>query len=453
MEESAFSLKIGTMVSGDRYRIDSLIGAGGFGITYKAFDMSENTVCAIKEYVPLGMCNRLPDGKLIPMSADKEDQYEHGKLRFTEEAQCLMSLRDVPNIVRVRDCFEERGTAYYVMDYLQGCDLRHLMRRMPGGKFCVEDAVNIMEIAAKSLHRIHALKHMLHRDISPDNIFFCDDGAVYLIDFGSAKHICQQKDQNFSVVLKPGFAPIEQYSRKGAQGPYTDVYAMAGTLYYMLTGIMVPSATDRVNGSKHYEPACEVCPDIPKSLSDTIDRALEVDYRQRLQTADEFARGITAYRHEPGGAGNSAREASATAETTGAGKQDLDETRLYSEAKLNLEKMSSDIIARKPKPYVEIANSEFSGKRWVIPLQTELIVGRSSAVSNIVVPSFAAVSKEHCHIMFDEKEDCFFGYDMSNNGTTTEQQICPKGQWVPIRNQHFIILAAVCCLKIGVDYE
>ena len=85
MEESAFSLKIGTMVSGDRYRIDSLIGAGGFGITYKAFDMSENTVCAIKEYVPLGMCNRLPDGKLIPMSADKEDQYEHGKLRFTEE--------------------------------------------------------------------------------------------------------------------------------------------------------------------------------------------------------------------------------------------------------------------------------------------------------------------------------------------------------------------------------
>lgn len=276
---------------------------------------------------------------------------------------------------------------------------------------------------------------------------------MYLIDFGSAKHICQQKDQNFSVVLKPGFAPIEQYSRKGAQGPYTDVYALAGTLYYMLTGIMVPSATDRVNGSKHYEPACEVCPDIPKSLSDTIDRALKVDYRQRLQTADEFARGITAYRHELGAAGNSAREASAAAETTGAGKQDLDETRLYSEAKLNLEKMSSDIIARKPKPYVEIANSEFSGKRWVIPLQTELIVGRSSAVSNIVVPSFAAVSKEHCHIMFDEKEDCFFVYDMSNNGTTTEQKICPKGQWVPIRNQHFIILAAVCCLKIGVDYE
>ncbi len=452
MEGSAFSLKIGTMVSGDRYRIDSVIGAGGFGITYKAFDMSENTVCAIKEYVPLGMCNRLPDGNLIPMNADKSEQYEHGKLRFTEEAQCLMSLRDVPNIVRVRDCFEERGTAYYVMDYLQGCDLRHLMRRMPGGKFCVEDAVNIMEIAANSLHRIHALKHMLHRDISPDNIFFCDDGAVYLIDFGSAKHICQQKDQNFSVVLKPGFAPIEQYSRKGAQGPYTDVYALAGTLYYMLTGVMVPSATDRVNG-KGYEPACEVSHDIPKSLSDTIDKALEVDYRLRLQTADEFVRGITAYRHENGGATKSAREASATSEVTGAGQATLDTSRLSGDEKLNLEKMSNDIIARKPKPYVEIANSEFSGKRWIIPLQTELIVGRSSAVCNIVVPAFAAVSKEHCHIMFDEKEDCFFVYDVSNNGTTTEQQICPKEQWVPIRNQHFIILAAVCCLKIGVDYE
>ncbi len=444
------------MVSGDRYCIESLIGAGGFGITYKAFDRNRNKVCAIKEYVPLGLCSRLSDGSLLPMSGEKEEFYSHGKRRFIEEAQCLMTLRDIPNIVRVHDCFEERGTAYYVMEYLKGCDVKHLMRRMPGGKFCVEDAVNIIEIAAVSLQQIHATKRMLHRDISPDNIFFCDDGAVYLIDFGSAKHICQQQDQNFSVVLKPGFAPIEQYSRKGAQGPYTDVYALAGTLYYMLTGIMVPSATDRVNG-KGYEPAYQVCPDIPKSLSDTIDKALELDYKQRLQTAYEFAQGVTRYRRETEEVHihNSVDEAAATNDkqenTISIYSQGIAEQRQRRIG--DIKGVSNEIIARKPKPYVEIANSEFSGKRWVIPLQTELIIGRSSSVSNLVVPSFAAVSKEHCHIMFDEKEDCFFVCDVSNNGTTTEQQVCPKGQWVPVRNQHFIILAAVCCLKIGVDYE
>lgn len=453
MGENVFSLKPGVMVGNNRYCIDSLIGAGGFGITYKAFDRSDNTVCAIKEYVPLGVCNRLPDERLVPINADKADIYEHGKHRFIEEAQCLMSLRDIPNIVRVRDCFEERGTAYYVMDYLKGCDLRHLMRRMPNGRFCVEDAVNIMQIAANSLHRIHSAKKMLHRDISPDNIFFCDDGAVYLIDFGSAKHICQQKDQNFSVVLKPGFAPIEQYSRKGAQGPYTDVYALGGTLYYMLTGVMVPSATDRVNG-KGYEPAYKLCPDIPKSLSDTIDKALEVDYRQRIQTAYEFVQGINAFRYDNSQNKDSKNTDEAAAENKCDGAFNMQDTGNDSHKKIeDINGISDKIVARKPRPYVEIANSEFSGKRWIIPLQTELIVGRSSAVSNIVVPSFAAVSKEHCHIMFDEKEDCFFVYDMSNNGTTTEQQICPKKQWVPIRNQHFIILAAVCCLKIGVDYE
>lgn len=311
----------------------------------------------------------------------------------------------------------------------------------------MEDAVNIIEIAATSLQQIHATKRMLHRDISPDNIFFCDDGAVYLIDFGSAKHICQQQDQNFSVVLKPGFAPIEQYSRKGAQGTYTDVYALAGTLYYMLTGVMVPSATDRVNG-KGYEPVYQVCPDIPRSLSDTIDKALELDYKQRLQTAYEFAQGITQYRRE------NAVDAVVT-ETAAAHEEKTKTISIYDRKKVeDIQGVSNDIVARrKPKPYVEIANSEFLGKRWIIPLQTELIVGRSSAVSNIVVPSFAAVSKEHCHIMFDEKEDCFFVYDTSNNGTTTEQIVCPKEQWIPIRNQHFIILAAVCCLKIGVDYE
>ena len=215
----------------------------------------------------------------------------------------------------------------------------------------------------------------------------------------------------------------------------------------MLTGVMVPSATDRVNG-KGYEPAYQVCPDIPRSLSDTIDKALELDYKQRLQTAYEFAQGITQYRRE-----NAVNEV--VTETAAAHEEKTKTISIYDRKKVeDIQGVSNDIVARrKPKPYVEIANSEFSGKRWIIPLQTELIVGRSSAVSNIVVPSFAAVSKEHCHIMFDEKEDCFFVYDTSNNGTTTEQIVCPKEQWIPIRNQHFIILAAVCCLKIGVDYE
>ena len=274
-----------------RYYVGRLLGEGGFGITYKAFDLEKESLCAVKEYAPNGMALRGADGrKLVLSRSDVQEPYRAGLRRFLEEAQILSRLERIPAVVDITDSFQENDTAYFVMEFLDGADLRQIVKasrmRLP-----VEEITNIILQVAMAMDIIHTKTKIIHRDITPDNIYITRDKKVKLIDFGSAKQTVTGAEGGLSVVLKPKFAPPEQFSSKMIQGAYTDVYALAGTYYYALTGRMIPAAPDRLSGT-NYVPLKQMNLGIPDGVSDAVDRALALNVNQRTQTMQEFIQGI-----------------------------------------------------------------------------------------------------------------------------------------------------------------
>lgn len=214
----------------NRYVVGRMLGAGGFGITYKCYDLKERKICAIKEYAPSTSATRLSDSlTLTATSVSRQEIFEHGREKFLGEAATLSQLQDIPDVVKIWDCFEMNGTAYFVMEFLSGSTLNGI-KKAYGGRIEYSVAYGIILQAAESLGKIHEEGNIFHRDISPENIMVTADLEVKIIDFGTAKYINNQKSQTLSVVLKPGYAPPEQYSTTSKQGAFTDVYALASTL-------------------------------------------------------------------------------------------------------------------------------------------------------------------------------------------------------------------------------
>ena len=248
-------------LQGRRFDVNAILGIGGFGITYDCYDTATGGAgrVAIKEYMPDAYAIRDPATGQVRARPDRVEAFRHGMIRFEEEANILRKLsRQVKEVVNVWYPFEENGTPYYVMDFLNGVTLKQLARSS-GGKLSFETARWAVGNAGIALEQIHRLSGIFHRDISPENIMVLPDCEIRIIDFGSAKSLAVDADQKFSVVLKPGFAPPEQYSSTKAQGSFTDVYALAGTFYCLATGVMVPAAPDRLSGMG-YRPLCELVP-------------------------------------------------------------------------------------------------------------------------------------------------------------------------------------------------
>lgn len=229
-------LPCGSALQG-RYAVGRVIGMGGFGITYLAYDTKLERKIAIKEFFPFGLAARKPDSADITVSTNKEsaDVFRNGAQKFYDEARMVAGFNGNQNIVSVYDFFYENSTAYYTMEYLQGQTLKS--RVVNNGVLNKRQAVFIAECISQALVSVHA-ENVLHRDISPDNIMICSDGKVKLIDFGAARQVVADGSQNLSVILKPGFAPLEQYQKRGKQGPWTDIYSLGTTLFYSLTGII-----------------------------------------------------------------------------------------------------------------------------------------------------------------------------------------------------------------------
>lgn len=269
----------------NRYIIGGMLGLGGFGITYKAWDKKLETVVAIKEYFPSGMVNRLPGSKsVVLVAAKRQREVQYGKNRFLDEARNLARFNTHPNIVNVFDYFEANNTAYIVMEYLAGKTLGMTVQdqgRPLTPDMCLTIAYGICE----ALRAIHAV-NILHRDVSPDNIFICDNGSIKLIDFGAARFATTQ-DTPLTIVVKPGFAPPEQYEKVNQQGPWTDIYALGATLYYTLTGQRPLESTDRKVRDDMLAPAA-VNPIIPEDLSTAVMRAMAVEIPYRYHSVDEF---------------------------------------------------------------------------------------------------------------------------------------------------------------------
>lgn len=386
-----------------RYMIGRVLGIGGFGITYVAYDMALKKRMAVKEYFPAEWAVRDNDN-LIPSSQNEEHRYIHGRKVFQNEARILGTLKDIPNIVNISDMFEENGTAYMVMDLLDGYTLTAYLKAIGKKYFPYTEANKIINAAGMSLYQVHQ-RMFLHRDISPDNIMLTKDGQIYLIDFGSTRMYALNSPNSMSVILKPGFAPVEQYSRSGHQGPWTDVYALAATYYYLVTGKKPPTTPERISGVRMVSLGEQVA-GIPKNISDAIDHAMAEKYEER--TANVYA-----FLYEMGLV-NTGRDA-AQKQWLEAKDEDLIHDRMCQRKCSN------------PCVVMQIGNQR---QRMYFDRDLSLLIGRhvETGAGFIKIKNDKQVSGLHCRLWFDRSNSRFAVVNYSANRTYTSKGILDKDQ-------------------------
>ena len=230
-------------ILGNRFIVGTVIGVGGFGITYKCFDTTLGVIVAVKEFYPAGLVNRAPGERRVGLlSGEKKGQYQERLQRFLMEAQSVAQFGKAKDIVNVFDFFEENGTAYIIMEYIDGVLLKDYLDKQ--GVINPEAAMRIIMPIIEAVKKIHS-KGIIHRDISPDNIFIANENTIKIFDFGAARLNDSKEGMAAEPVIKVGYSPLEQYRDKSRQGFYTDVYAVGAILYQMLTGVKPIESTER----------------------------------------------------------------------------------------------------------------------------------------------------------------------------------------------------------------
>lgn len=243
-------LGMGSVLDG-RYMIGGVIGKGGFGITYLAYDIKLEKRIAVKEYYPRGIASRAEDRATVSASDEKSEKtFRDGADKFYKEAELVSQFNGNPNIVNVYDFFRENDTVYFTMGYINGETLKTYTSVK--GNITEGQAMSIYKCMTNALLITHSM-NILHRDISPDNIMLGSDGTIKLIDFGAARQVIAEESNSLSVILKQGFAPLEQYQRKGRQGPWTDIYALGATIYTSLTGDFLDDPMSRMEDDSEAE--------------------------------------------------------------------------------------------------------------------------------------------------------------------------------------------------------
>ena len=291
VETEPFALKPGTILDG-KYLVGEMLGQGGFGITYIGFDLLLEQKVAIKEYYPMstGMVSRENSTTVVWSSAVMQKSgMEKGFDSFLKEARKMAKLGGIPGVVGVKSVFIQNETAYIVMDFIEGETLLKKLQRE--GPMDYGTCISLMTPIMQALSEVH--KHgIIHRDISPDNIMVQSDGKLILLDLGAAKDLdIQGKDgnvQSSQMVAKHGFSPVEQYGQAGKIGPWTDVYAMAATIYYCCTGVLPPSATDRM-----IEDTLTCRPWLTKEQFDVLAFCMNVLPQNRPQNMDALLQIVT----------------------------------------------------------------------------------------------------------------------------------------------------------------
>ena len=268
--------------TGTVYSIGAAKGQGGFGITYAAMNMMNGQRVAIKEYFPSRCAVRGSHFRVVPQQGQQQ-VYQGGMKSFLEEAMMISKVSDLDSVVRVYECFEANGTAYLVMEYVDGKPLHHILQKKGPMK-----ASELMPKLPKLLADLDAMHkaRVIHRDISPDNIILMPNGQLKLLDFGSARSV--QDGKSMTVMLKQGFSPVEQYQSKG-QDSYTDVYALAATVYYCLTGVVPPTAVNRLDKDALIPPN-QAGAGLPPDQEKALVQGMIVQPKLRPQTMDAFRR-------------------------------------------------------------------------------------------------------------------------------------------------------------------
>ena len=275
-------LRCGTILGGN-YILGKKIGEGGFGITYMGLDLNLNMRVAIKEYFPAGCVNRNTEvsNTITVFDGEALRAFEHGRDKFIEEARTIAQFQESDGIVSVKDFFLENGTAYIVMEYLDGENLKDFLSKR-GGRVSVEDALKMLRPILSSLFQLHK-NGLIHRDISPDNIMITKKGKVKLIDFGAARDVNVNK--SLSIQLKPGYAPEEQYRTHGNQGTWTDVYALCATIYRMITGAVPEESNERLI-EDHLKAPSSLGVNIHPETERILMQGLAVRHTERIQNIE-----------------------------------------------------------------------------------------------------------------------------------------------------------------------
>ena len=284
-EAAAGQLPLGTLLQspqGNTYQLGAVRGQGGFGITYAAMDLRTSKRVAVKEYFPTNSATRSRTNQVSYMTG-QDDIYQAGMRSFLEEAMMLAAVGALPSVVTVLECFEANGTAYLVMEFVDGVPLHHIVNKT--GKMPAQRLLPMLPSLLGDLELLHRAG-VIHRDISPDNLMLMPDGTLKLLDFGSARNYRDSKAM--TMLLKSGFSPVEQYQSRG-QGAWTDVYALAATIYYCLTGTIPPSSVDRIDEDLLQRPNMLGAGLSPQQEAALL-KALTVQPKGRYASMSEFSR-------------------------------------------------------------------------------------------------------------------------------------------------------------------
>ena len=284
-EEKTNCLRPFTVLQG-KYMIGRVIGMGGFGITYIGWDLNLQTYIAIKEYFPESFAHRdTMATTTVTTNENKQEIYDKGLKRYVEEARNLSKFYQLQGIVSVKDFFYENGTGYIVMEYINGVDLKHYLKGM-GGTLDEATVLALMKPVFESLYEVHK-NGLVHRDISPDNIMVDNEGKIKLIDFGSVRGQSAETDKTYTVILKHGYAPPEQYYAKGKQGPWTDIYSLCATMYKMLTGEVPPNGVERMEDDTYVNPSSKGIT-VSERTEAVLRKGLAVKATERYQNIGEL---------------------------------------------------------------------------------------------------------------------------------------------------------------------
>ena len=364
-QDPPFALPLDTIIHG-KYLIGRVLGVGGFGITYQGQDLTNGKFVAIKEYYPNGLASRIPGTTNVNIIKSNE-LFRKSKDKFLQEARIIYHCHS-EHILSIYSLFEENETAYYVMEFLDGRDLMQYLRSK-GGKLKWSELKYVTFQIMEALECVHK-EGIIHRDISPDNIYLCSDNNAKLIDFGTARNVRENK--SLSIIIKKGYAPPEQYMTHGKQGAWTDVYALAGTIYRALTGKIPTDALERVHGEELI-PIKELEPDVPDYVSNAVARAMSLNEKDRYNSVFAFRNALK----EPA--------------------NNVIEKFIASRSSL-AENISGYIHSwAKQTPVLVGVSGVYAGQEFM--LDQDIIFGRDPAKCNIVFPmNTVGVSKVHCQI-------------------------------------------------------
>ena len=270
-----------------KYLLGMAIGEGGFGITYIGMDLNLEMRVAIKEYYPNGCAvrNCSESNTVLSYSNSAQEVFEKGREKFINEARLLAKCSNLSEIVSVKDFFRENHTAYIVMEYIEGITLKAYLKQN-GDHIPAQKTLQMMKPVICSLSKVHDM-NLIHRDISPDNIMICNNGSVKILDFGGARDYIFSNEKSLSIMLKPGYAPEEQYRTHGNQGPWTDVYALCATMYRCITGSVSPESLERAY-QESLPPIRSISPDCPPAAASAIEKGMSIYPEDRFQSMQEL---------------------------------------------------------------------------------------------------------------------------------------------------------------------